>query len=67
MKKLNRNCLVFDICCVRMMAVTNEYRLVKIHRKKKLNQDNVGKKKTESLFFKKYSLLIRCSFNYNST
>jgi hypothetical protein len=26
-----------------MMAITNEYRQVKVHRKKKLNQDNVGK------------------------
>ncbi len=53
MKKLNRNSLVFDICCVRMMAVTNEYRLVKVHRKKKLNQDNVGKKKNRIVIFKK--------------
>ncbi|UJR22474.1 hypothetical protein I4U23_025528 [Adineta vaga] len=33
---------LFDICCVRMiMAVTNEYRQVKVHRKRKLNQDSV--------------------------
>ncbi|CAF1360142.1 unnamed protein product, partial [Rotaria magnacalcarata] len=31
----------FDVCCVRMIvAVTNEYRQVKIHRKRKFNQDN---------------------------
>lgn len=36
--------LVFDICCVRMIvALTNEYRQVKVHRKRKINQDNVGK------------------------
>ncbi len=36
--------LAFDMCCVRMMvAITNEYRSVKVHRKKKFNQDNVGK------------------------
>ncbi len=28
-----------------MMAITNEYRQVKVHRKKKFNQDNAGKKK----------------------
>jgi hypothetical protein len=27
-----------------MMAITNEYRQVKVHRKKKFNQDNAGKK-----------------------
>ena len=51
MKNLNRNYLVFDICCVRMMmAITNEYRQVKVHRKKKLNHDNVGKINEEFLF-----------------
>lgn len=35
--------LVNDMCCVRIMTNnTNEYRQVKIHRKKKSNQDNVG-------------------------
>lgn len=35
--------LAHDICSVRMMmAVTNEYRQVKVHRKKKFNQDTTG-------------------------
>ncbi len=37
--------LVFDICCVRMMmSITNEYRQVKVHRKRKFNQETVGKR-----------------------
>ncbi len=40
--------LVFDICCVRMMmAITNEYRQVKVHRKKKVNEEIVGKRRIE--------------------
>ena len=38
-----RSLLAYDICSVRMMmAVTNEYRQVKVHRKKKFNQDTTG-------------------------
>lgn len=33
------------MCCVRIMTNNaSEYRQVKIHRKRKSNQDNVGKK-----------------------
>jgi len=36
--------VVFDICYVRMMmAISNEYRQVKVHRKRKFSQDNAGK------------------------
>ncbi|CAF3670219.1 unnamed protein product [Adineta steineri] len=42
LKFLSCTSQVFDVCCVRMvMAISNEYRQVKVHRKKKLNQDNV--------------------------
>jgi hypothetical protein len=30
-----------------MMAITNEYRQVKVHRKKKVNQEIVGKRRIE--------------------
>ncbi|CAF3808661.1 unnamed protein product [Rotaria sp. Silwood1] len=40
-KFLSSTSELYDICCVRMiMAVTNEYRQVKVHRKKKFNHDN---------------------------
>jgi hypothetical protein len=39
------------MCCIRMITNnTNEYRQVKIHRKKKLNQDNVGKNQSKFFF-----------------
>ncbi|CAF0971348.1 unnamed protein product [Rotaria sordida] len=41
-KFLSSSSQLYDICCVRMiMAVTNEYRQVKVHRKKKFSHDNV--------------------------
>ena len=42
--------LADDPCCVRlMMNNTNEYRQVKVHRKKKSNRDTVGKQTILSL------------------
>lgn len=35
--------LAYDICSVRMrMAIGNEYRQVKVHRRRKINHDNAG-------------------------
>ena len=40
--------LAFGICSVRMMAaISNNYRQVNVHRKRKLNQDNIGKSETD--------------------
>jgi PAS domain-containing protein len=41
-KFLSSTSQLFDICCVRMMmSITNEYRQVKVHRKRKFNQETV--------------------------
>jgi hypothetical protein len=59
------------MCCVRIMTNnTNGYRQVKIHRKKKLNQDNVGMNQIKILFLKKMNFVFfsnRCSFNNPKT
>ncbi len=58
--------LVFDICSVRMiMAVTNEYRQVKVHRKKKFSQDNAGN--NNMLFISSSSVSYLFSLDVHST
>ncbi|CAF1047988.1 unnamed protein product [Adineta ricciae] len=42
LKFLSDTSQLFNVCCVRMvMAAANEYRQVKVHRKRKVNQDTV--------------------------
>jgi len=55
------------MCCVRMMInSTNEYRQVKVHRKKKVNQDNVGKNKNKHFFFW-FFVFLWCLIDVHST
>lgn len=49
------------------MAITNEYRQVKVHRKRKYNQDNVGKNKRKKNIILKLSFIFINIIDVHST